>query len=182
MERARIFLSDTAAVLAFGTTPATKVIDKAGTYLLLGTVQLAYNGATVTAETATLKLRRTNNTAADLANSTTTIDLPVATTLTHTLGKFSLSPVVYTTAVTTDSISIFGSVSAALAAGTVDAIAQQTVACSHSALLRCRPKRVSMKIPPARFRCGPRQAAHFTNERSVAFPVHQKSPGRNLER
>jgi hypothetical protein len=119
-------LTDTAAAIDFGTTDPVKVLDQAGTYLLLASVQVEYTGATVAAETATLKLRRTNNTAADVTASTVVIDLPAATTLTHTYGVVHLPPVIYTTATTDDSLTIFGNVSAALGAGTIDATATGT--------------------------------------------------------
>jgi hypothetical protein len=57
------------AALDFGTTDPSLTLTKAGTYLLTARVRLDYNGATFSAvRTATLKLRRTNNTAADLSN------------------------------------------------------------------------------------------------------------------
>lgn len=119
-------LTDTAAALALGTTAPTKVITIAGNYLLLATVHLTYKGATVGAETVTLKLRRTNNTAADVSNSSVTIDLPASTTLTHSYGIVNLPPVIYSTANSDDSVSIFGAVSAALGAGTIDVTAGGT--------------------------------------------------------
>ncbi len=119
-------LTDTAAAITFGTTSPAKVISAAGTYLIFGQVQLEYTGATVVAETATLKLRRTNNTPADLASSTLTLDLPVATTLTNTYGIFPIRPIVYTTTNADDSLSIFANVSAALGAGTINATATGT--------------------------------------------------------
>lgn len=118
-------LTNTAAAIDLGTTDPTIVLGTAGTYLVSGQVNLAYNGATVAAETATLKVRRTNNTAAD-ASAVVVIDLPVATTLTHTYGIVSIPPFVYTTANTDDSLSIFGNVSAALGAGTIDVTAVGT--------------------------------------------------------
>jgi len=66
-----------------------------------------------------LKLRRTNNTAADVANSAVAIDLPAATTLTHTYGIVQLPPVLYTTTNSNDVIALFGNVSAALGAGDI---------------------------------------------------------------
>ena len=108
-----------------GTTDPVVVLDKAGTYLILAQVQLEYTGATVAAETASVKVRRTNNTAADVS-SVVVVDLPVATTLTHTYGVVSIPPIVYTTALTNDSLEIFANVSAALGAGTIDASATGT--------------------------------------------------------
>lgn len=115
-------LTDTAAAIDFGTTDPAIVVDAAGTYLIMGQVNLAYNGATVAAETATIKVRRTNNTAADIS-AVVVLDLPAATTLTHTYGVFVIPPFVYTTANTDDAVTLFGNVSAALGAGTIDATA-----------------------------------------------------------
>ena len=115
-------LTNTAAAIDFGTTDPVKVLDKAGTYLVFGQVHLTYTGATVVAETATIKVRRTNNTAADLS-AVVVLDLPVATTLTHTYGIFQIPPFLYTTAATDDSITLFANVSAALSVGTIDATA-----------------------------------------------------------
>lgn len=118
-------LTNTAAALDFGTTDPAIVIPGSGTWKLSAIVQLNYTGATVVTETATLKLRRTNNTAADIANTTLLLDLPVATTLTNTYGTFALMRVFYTTTNANDAIAIFGNVSATLGAGTIDA----TTAC-----------------------------------------------------
>ena len=74
------------------------------------------------AETASIKVRRTNNTAAD-ASQVVVLDLPASTLLTHTYGIFSIPSFTYTTANTDDILTIFGNVSAALGAGTIDATA-----------------------------------------------------------
>lgn len=115
-------LTNTAAAVDLGTTDPAIVLNVAGTYLILAQIDLAYNGATVIAETATVKVRRTNNTAADLS-VVVVLDLPVATTLTNTYGTVFIPPFVYTTAVTDDAITIFANVSAALSAGSIDATA-----------------------------------------------------------
>ena len=114
--------TNTAAAIDFGTTDPSIVLDKAGTYDICAVVNMAYNGATVVAETASLKVRRTNNTAADLS-VVLPIDLRVATTLTNTEGTFQIPCFSYTTSATDDSITIFANVSAALGAGTIDATA-----------------------------------------------------------
>lgn len=119
-------LTNSAAALDFGTTDPSITIPYGGTWEITACVQLSYNAATVAAETATLKLRRTNNTAADLSNSSVTIDLPVSTTLTNTYGFITLPPVIYTTVNANDVVTIFGNVSAALGAGTIDATAGGT--------------------------------------------------------
>lgn len=118
-------LTNTAAKVDLGTTDPVIVLDKAGTYLVMAQIQLTYTGATVVAETASVKVRRSNNTAAD-ASSVVVIDLPVSVTLTHTYGVVPIPPFVYTTANSDDSLEIFANVSAALGAGTIDATAVGT--------------------------------------------------------
>ena len=115
-------LTDTAAAIDFGTTDPAIVLDRAGTYLILGQINLTYTGATVVAETATIKVRRTNNTAADLS-AVVVLDLPTSTTLTSTYGVFQIPPFMYTTTATTDAVTLFANVSAALGAGSIDATA-----------------------------------------------------------
>ncbi len=112
-------LTNTAAAVDNGTDDPVLTIDSAGTYLIHVRAQVDYSAATVSAETATIKLRRTNNTATDVTGATTTIDLPVATTLTHTYGIVELPPVLYTTLNSDDSLTIFANVSATLGAGSI---------------------------------------------------------------
>lgn len=112
-------LTDTAAAINLGTTDPVITLGAPGTYLILASAQLEYAAATITTQLAALKLRRTNNTAADVADSSVSIDLPAATTLTHTVGIFALPPVIYTTTNSDDAISVFGNLSAAAGAGQV---------------------------------------------------------------
>lgn len=118
-------LTATSAALDFGTTDPTLVLNKGGTYLLLASVNLQFNGATFAASrTVTLKLRRTNNTAADVANSSAVLGTGITVTVTGNFATVNLPPVVYSTsgaAVITDSISIFGDVSVVPSAGSLDA-------------------------------------------------------------
>jgi hypothetical protein len=120
-------LTAVSAALDFGTTDPSLVLNKAGTYLLLGRVNLQANAATFAASrTVTLKLRRTNNTPADLISQATAT--PIITTQTQTIGVFNLPPVIYTTAVLTDAITIFGDVSVIPSAGTLTATEASIVA------------------------------------------------------
>ncbi len=114
--------TNTAAAVDLGTTDPVVVLDKAGTYLVFGQIHVAYAAATVVAETATIKVRRTNNTPADLS-AVVVIDLPVATTLTNSYGLEQIPPFIYTTAATNDSITLFANVSATLGAGSIQATA-----------------------------------------------------------
>ena len=122
-------LTDTAAALDFGTTDPSITINVAGTYLILGRVRLDYNGATFAAvRTVTVKLRRTNNTAADLTGGSTAFKTGIVTTVSNTMATIPLPPVVYTTTNTDDIITIFGDVSVAPTAGSLDAVQADVVA------------------------------------------------------
>lgn len=122
-------LTAVSAALNFGTTDPVLTINKAGTYALFANVTVNYVGATFAAvEAVTLKLRRTNNTAADIANSSLVLSTDIITTLTYTLGAVALPTVLYTTANTNDAITIFGDVVDAPSAGSVDAVAASIVA------------------------------------------------------
>lgn len=122
-------LTATAAALDFGTTDPVLTLDKAGTYLLFAKANLRYTAATFAASRAvTLKLRRTNNTAADLTNGTLTVATDIITTLTYTFGVFQLPTVIYTTTNTNDAITIFGDVAVVPSAGSLDATAAEIVA------------------------------------------------------
>lgn len=121
-------LTATSAALDFGTTDPALVINKAGVYSIRAKVKLNYTGATFAASrTVTLKLRRTNNTAADLTNGTETVLTAVVTTVTATFMVVTLPEVIYTTANLTDAITIFGDVSVIPTAGSLDAASASIV-------------------------------------------------------
>ena len=114
-------LTATPALLDFGTTDPSLTISKSGTYLVTARVKLGYNAATFAAvRTVTLKLRRTNNTAADLTNGTTTSATEIITALTYTFTDQSWA-VIYTTTNDNDIIQIFGDVGVLPTAGSLDA-------------------------------------------------------------
>lgn len=121
-------LTNTSAVLDFGTTDPTLTITAAGTYLVSGSVTLDYAAATFAANrTVTLKIRRTNNTAADLTDCSIALGTNVVTTTTGTMERASWT-CVYTTLNSTDSISIQGDVGTVPTAGNLDAAAASIVA------------------------------------------------------
>lgn len=122
-------LTQTPALLNLGTTPVSIVLANPGTYLLMARAVLEYNGATFAASrVVTLKLRRTNNTAADLANSSMAVNTAIVTTITNTFGDFVLPVVIYTTQNSNDIIQIFGDVGTVPTAGSLDAVAGEIVA------------------------------------------------------
>lgn len=113
-------LTATSAAVDFGTTDPTITLNAAGRYAIRGRVKVALNGATFAAnQTLTVKLRRTNNTATDVANSSTTWIVPIVTTITDTLAVIHLPEVIYTTALATDIVTIFADISVLPAAGSI---------------------------------------------------------------
>lgn len=117
-------LTATPAALAFGTTSPTITIAVAGTYRIRTWMNLTYNGATLLASrTASAKLRRTNNTAADIANGSASISTAVTTVLTSSFTNSAptiMLPEVLYTAQAGDVVSIFGSISVVPTLGSVD--------------------------------------------------------------
>lgn len=122
-------LTATSAALDFGTTDPVLPISHAGTYLIIGRTVVRYNAATFVAnQTLTLKLRRTNNTAADVSNSTGAYTTDITTTRTANFVQIGFAPVVYTTANADDSLTIFGDISVVPSAGSLDVTAASILA------------------------------------------------------
>lgn len=121
--------TNASAALTFGTTSPTLVINAVGTYVIYARVRVDYNGATFAAvRTGTLKLRRTNNTAADLTNATSSFKTDIITTLTYTLADIFIPITTYITTNTNDSISIFGDISVVPSAGSLDCVEAEIIA------------------------------------------------------
>ena len=118
-------LTTTAAAVTLGTTSPAITLPYAGTWRVTYGVQLNYSGATITTQSAAIKLRRTNNTAADLANSSLTLVLPPATTATYT-AENATKTVIYTTSLANDAVTIFANLDVAAGAGSVTAAAGGT--------------------------------------------------------
>lgn len=114
-------LTGTPALVDFGTTDPSIVLDKAGTYSITARAQVKRNNSTHIADhTITFKLRRTNNTAADIANATTTYNDEAHNASNETEPNQILPEVIYTTTNTNDVIELWGSVSSAGTGGTHD--------------------------------------------------------------
>lgn len=112
-------LTATSAAIDFGTTDPIIALPNTGRYLILAYLNLKYAAATFAATRAvTLKIRRTNNTAADLA--TTVLATGVITTLTYTFFNGMLYCIVDATAL--DAITLFADVAVIPTAGTLDVI------------------------------------------------------------
>ena len=122
-------LTATSAAVTFGTTSPTITLANAGTYWISCDVQFNYVGATFAANRQfDLKLRRTNNTAADVTGSLFSEFVPVLTTITDAGPHSHIGPFLYTTAGTTDSLTVFADISVLPTAGTVTVTACTIVA------------------------------------------------------
>lgn len=114
-------LTTTSALIDLGTTDPTIVLDEAGVYLLCADVVINYNAATFAAsQDVIIKLRKTNNTPADIAGGSRTIKTDIVTTKTATMQAFGFISEPFSTNNTDDTISLFGSVAAAPGAGSLD--------------------------------------------------------------
>ncbi len=113
-------LTAVSAGVDFGTTDPIITVNQVGNYKISARVKVALNGATFAANrTLTVKLRRTNNTPADVTSSSTTWIVPVVTTITNTLAVIQLPDVYYSTANATDTIQIFADISVLPTVGTI---------------------------------------------------------------
>lgn len=114
-------LTNTSAAVTFGTTSPSITLDQAGTYLIIARSNLLYNAATFAAvRDVTIKLRRTNNTPADLAaGMTTLIKTAIITALTYTFGDVFIAGL-YTTTAVNDIVSLYADVSVVPTVGSLD--------------------------------------------------------------
>lgn len=116
-------LTATPALITFGGGGAISpsiTLGSAGTYTLFitgGLKAVGYSKATIS--TATIKVRRTNNTPSDIAECYQTITIPVASLLTDHISTIALPVVLYTTANTTDILQVWASVDVVGTAGTI---------------------------------------------------------------
>jgi len=113
-------LTAASAAVDFGTTDPALTINQVGNYMIRGRVKLSVVGATFAAvRTVTVKLRRTNNTPGDVANSSSTWAVPIMTTITATLDVINLPDVFYSTANVNDILTLFADVSVLPSAGSI---------------------------------------------------------------
>lgn len=111
-------LTTTYANVDFGTTDPVVVLPNAGTYMIYALFGTDLVGATATTQVVQGKVRRTNNTAADLGFASAEL-LPPGVAATIPGVSVYLVGGKYTTTNTNDSITIQAQLSAALGAGTV---------------------------------------------------------------
>lgn len=122
-------LTNSSANVAIGAVNTQITLPEAGTWMLLSRVRYDYAAATFAGtEIVTTKLRRTNNTAADILNSSTAWRVQNITTLSYTAHVTETPPIFYTTANNNDVVELWGSVSAGPSAGALNAIEADIVA------------------------------------------------------
>lgn len=122
-------LTTSYAAIDFGTTDPVIVLPNAGTYTIQAWVQTTLVSATTTTQSVSFKMRRTNNTAADLGDISSA-PLPVATIGSEIGPSCVMISTKYTTANTNDSLTIQGLLSASLGAGTC------TITAAHITAIR----------------------------------------------
>ncbi len=113
-------VTGTSALVDMGTADPSLTLDQTGQWMLFPSCNARYVGATFAAnQTIAIKLRRTNNTAADVSGATHTRDLDIVTTRTGPAGQLQIPPVFYTTSNTNDVIQLWAGLSATPSAGSV---------------------------------------------------------------
>lgn len=111
-------LTATSAAVDFGTTDPVVVLPYAGRWLLSANAQMDNVAATyASSRVLTLKLRRTNNTAADITGGSVVSQTGVTTTVTGQLWQATIPPTLYDTSNTDDSITLYADVSVIASAG-----------------------------------------------------------------
>ena len=125
-------ITNVAAALDFtgsGSIDPSLTLAEPGTYLIFGKAQLYYSAATFVApQTCQIYLYRTNNTPAALAHATTTVPLRVVTATTDNGGAAVIPPILYTTTNTSDTITVYGTLSTLVSAGSFQATEASIVA------------------------------------------------------
>lgn len=111
-------LTASSNLVALGTQGASITLQKPGTYLVEARAKAKYNAATFAAnQTAYFSLRKTNAPVA-IIGSTNALQLRIITTITDNAGIVSWAGI-YTTATASDTLQIFGNLSATPSAGSV---------------------------------------------------------------
>lgn len=120
-------LTATSALLALGTTTPAITLPVPGTYLIMGRARFDGVSATMTTQTLTTKVRRVNNTAADLANTARVFDFIPVTTTSGTFAEITIPPTAYT-AGAGDQLQMWGALSGATGAGTITCVEADIIA------------------------------------------------------
>lgn len=111
----------TYAKVDFGTTDPSITLGSAGTWVIFSNLKLSYAGLTnLATQTCTFRLRRVNNTAADLSNIQCTFEVPAVTLLTQTAGDADMPFAIYTTTNNNDVIEMWGNRGASISVGAIN--------------------------------------------------------------
>lgn len=121
-------LTTSSAKVDFGTTDPSITITTPGTYQISVNIRIQYNGLTTALNACNFKLRRTNNTAADLINASTNFNVPAVTLLSGTGGDCDMPSVIYTTANSNDVIELWANRSGGLTLGSIEVAEASIVA------------------------------------------------------
>lgn len=113
-------LTTSSSKVDFGTTDPSITIGAAGTYLIYTNLKIDYAGVTTALNACSFKLRRTNNTAADLPNAVTTFNVPALTLASGTGGDVDIPLIVYSTLNTNDTVELWGNRSGGLTLGSIN--------------------------------------------------------------
>lgn len=112
-------LTSTYAKVALGTTSPTVTLPAAGTYAIFTNTKVDYTGlTTLSTGNINLKLRRTNNTPADILGSFS-FPLGVVTLLSSTAADVDVRQFLYTTATSGDVVELWGQVTNTISLGNV---------------------------------------------------------------
>lgn len=122
-------MTNSSQLLTFGTTSPSITINKAGTYLLIARVRTDNVGVTTGSNhTHEFKLRRTNNTATDISNSSCAYVEQNEASLTDTAADITLPQIIYTTANTNDILELWGDVTVNPSVGSHQAVEASIIA------------------------------------------------------
>jgi hypothetical protein len=106
-----------------GTVTKTLAASAGKTYLLFARCRFDYVGATFAAtQIINFKLRRTNNTAADISSAVGNMQTAIITTLSYTAGQIVIVAIPYTTAGVSDVIIPCATIDVLPSAGSVEAV------------------------------------------------------------
>lgn len=115
-------LTNTSAAVTFGTTSPVTTLAATGDYIVRAFANYQYTAATFAASRAvTTKLRRTNNTAADLTNSSVALATDIVTAKTATFIPLEIEGSVYA-GTAGDVISVFADVAVVPTAGSLQIV------------------------------------------------------------
>lgn len=121
-------LTTISQLLNIGTAPPSITLPNTLRYAIFGRVRLDWVGATIAVgKIVTVKLRRINNTAADLG-LTLGFTLPAATGLSTTAVVMNLPPWIYTPAQAGDNIELWGAIDTTPSPGDIKAVDTALVA------------------------------------------------------